>query len=115
MVIVVWTSDFAFLFVYPIYHLCLITTIVIVQWNILGMMLDALPVEDEDAVCMRSQNLEPVEVDNMDLDDLSLANSFCFRLTLSSSNRCQLVSISHYIFIRLHICIDSLMFALSCT
>nr|XP_018681482.1 PREDICTED: uncharacterized protein LOC103985153 isoform X2 [Musa acuminata subsp. malaccensis] len=55
-----------------------------------GMMLDALPVEDEDAVCMRSQNLEPVEVDNMDLDDLSLANSFCFRLTLSSSNRCQL-------------------------
>ncbi|CAD5171350.1 unnamed protein product [Musa acuminata subsp. malaccensis] len=57
-----------------------------------GMMLDALPVEDEDAVCMRSQNLEPVEVDNMDLDDLSLANSFCFRLTLSSSNRCQLLN-----------------------
>ncbi|RWW17167.1 hypothetical protein GW17_00018916, partial [Ensete ventricosum] len=86
------------------------------QWNILGMKLDAFPLEDEeDAVSMRSQNLEPVKVNSMDLDDLSLSNSFCFRLTLSCSTRCRLVSISHYIFIRLHICVDSLIFALSCT
>ncbi|RWW61899.1 hypothetical protein BHE74_00031000 [Ensete ventricosum] len=56
-----------------------------------GMKLDAFPLEDEeDAVSMRSQNLEPVKVNSMDLDDLSLSNSFCFRLTLSCSTRCRL-------------------------
>ncbi|XP_064968457.1 uncharacterized protein LOC103988360 [Musa acuminata AAA Group] len=53
---------------------------------------DAVPVEDkeENAFCLRSQNLKAVKIENMDLDNRSSATLFCFSLTLSSNTRCLL-------------------------
>ncbi|URE11505.1 B3 DNA binding domain [Musa troglodytarum] len=46
--------------------------------------------KEENAFCMRSQNLKAVKIENMDLDNLSSATLSCLSLTLSSNTRCLL-------------------------